>query len=192
MMKKIAALFLCLFLLPGWTGVPAEEQPAVPEAGSLAFPSPAGEDFQVFTGNDGEQYDLFEIRKLFFDGNHRANAVYGIYERIAEEDGDFSGKTAENGEFTYDLAPDCRIMMINPETWDLLDPYVEVPDLFSWYIDAFLGWEAPQGRELVFQCDLPEEDPDAAEADFTFITTRIRLNGQDQIEYMEYLYVPWG
>ena len=45
---------------------------------------------------------------------------------------------------------------------------------------------------LVFQCDLSEEEQLDTEVDFWFVTTKIRLNDQGEIEYMEYVYVPWG
>ena len=39
---------------------------------------------------------------------------------------------------------------------------------------------------------LPEDQRDTAQADFWFVTTRIRLNAAGEIEYMEYYYVPWN
>lgn len=159
---------------------------------ALSFPDSAGEGYAVYTGEDGEQYDLFEIRKLFYDGNHKVYAVSGVYERVAEDEDCYYGKTAENEVFTYDFAPDIQVMMINTDTWDLLDPLVPTADLYTWYIDAYMGGEAPESGELVFQYDLPEEERETTQADFWFITTRIRLNEQNQIEYLEYYYVPWA
>lgn len=158
----------------------------------LSFPGDEGEAYEIFTDEDGERYDLFEIRKLFYDQNHKVYAVSGVYERIAMDDDCYYSKQAKNGTFTYDLAPDCRMMMINPETWDLLDEYVPVQDLYAWYLDAYLGGEEPESGELVFRYDLPEDEQESAEVDFWFITTRIRLNEQQQIEYMRYFYVPWA
>lgn len=146
----------------------------------------------VFTGSDGEQYDLFEVRKLFYDENHKVYAVSGVYERVAEDDECYYGKTAEDGAFTYDLAPDFQAYMLAPEDWDPMQAYTLTNDLYTWYINAYLGGEAPEGRELIFQYDLPEDEQETAEKDFWFVTTRIRLNEQNQIEYMEYYYVPWG
>ena len=159
---------------------------------ALSFPASFDEGYEIYTGSDGEQYDLFEIRKLFYDQDHKVYAVSGVYERIALDDDCYYGKTAENETFTYDLAPDFQAVMIDPETWDLLDPYVPVPDLYAWYIDAYRGGEEPESGELVFQYDLPEDERENAEVDFWFITTRIRLNDQNEIEYMQYYYVPWG
>ena len=119
-------------------------------------------------------------------------AVSGVYERVAEDEDCYYGKTAENEVFTYDFAPDIQVMMINTDTWDLLDPLVPTADLYTWYIDAYMGGEAPESGELVFQYDLPEEERETTQADFWFITTRIRLNEQNQIEYLEYYYVPWA
>ena len=159
---------------------------------ALSFPDSTEEGYEVFTGSDGERYDLFEIRKLFFDENHKVCAVSGVYERVAPDDDCYCGKVAENSEATYDFAPDFKAMMINDETWDLADPFVQVDDLYAWYIDAYLDGEAPESGDPVFLYDLPEEEQETAQADFWFLTTRIRLNEQNQIEYLEYYYVPWG
>ncbi len=163
----------------------------VPED-ALSFPDSAEEGYEIYIGDDGEQYDLFEVRKLFYDEKHRVYAVSGVYERIVLDDDCYGSKAAGNGTFTYDLAPDFQAVMINPETWDLLDPYVPVPDLYAWYIDAYRGGEEPESGELVFRYDLPEDEQYSEEVDFWFITTRIRLNDRQQIEYMRYYYVPWG
>ena len=159
---------------------------------ALSFPSSAEEGYEIFTGSDGEEYDLFEIRKLIYDKDHKVYAVSGVYERVAEDDECYYGKMAEDGAFTYDLAADFRAYMMDPETGDPLEPNVPTADLYTWYIDAYLGGETPKGRELIFQYDLPEEEQETAEKDFWFVTTRIRLNEQNEIEYMEYYYVPWG
>ena len=75
-----------------------------------------------------------------------------------------------------------------------IDDYVAVTDLYQWYIDAYIGREDYDGHELVFACDLPEDDSlwDTSYADFWFVTTKIELNEQGEIQYMEYAYVPWG
>ena len=158
----------------------------------LSVPDSAGGDYETYTGEDGEQYDLFEIRKLFYDRNHQVYAVSGVYERVAEDEDCYYGKTAENAVFTYDFAPDIRIMMVNTETWDLSDPFVPVTDLYAWYIDAYMCGEEPESGDIVFLYDLPEDERETAQPDFWFLTTRIRLNEQNQIEYLEYYYVPWG
>ena len=160
---------------------------------ALAFPEPAGqENFEVFTGSDGEKYDLFEVKKLFYDANHKVYAVYGTYERVAEDDDCYYGKLAQDGSFTYVLAPDFTADMMNPETMDPMDANVPVKDLYAWYIDAYLGGEAPANGELVFQCDIPADQQETTQADFWFVTTRIRLNAANEIEHMEYYYVPWN
>ncbi len=160
---------------------------------ALAFPEPAGqENFEVFTGSDGEKYDLFEVKKLFYDVNHKVYAVYGTYEHVAEDDDCYYGKLAQDGSFTYVLAPDFTADMMNPETMDPLDSNVPVKDLYAWYIDAYLGGEAPANGELVFQCDIPADQQETTQADFWFVTTRIRLNAANEIEHMEYYYVPWN
>ena len=161
-------------------------------ADALAFPSSFEEGYEIYTGNDGEKYDLFEIRKLFYDEHHKVYAVSGVYERVALDDDCYYGKIAENSAFTYDLAPDFHAEMMNPESQDPFDPNVPVSDLYSWYIAAYRNGEEPADRDLVFQYDLPEDQQENAEVDFWFVTTRIRLNNQQQIEYMQYYYVPWG
>ena len=161
-------------------------------ADALAFPASIEEGYEIYTGNDGEQYDLFEIRKLFYDENHKVYAVSGVYERIVLDDDCYSGKIAENGAFTYDLAPDFQAMMVDPETGDLAGPFVPVTDLYSWYIDTYMVGEKPESGDLIFKYDLPEDERENADVDFWFITTRIRLNDQQQIEHMRYYYVPWG
>ena len=158
----------------------------------LSVPASLEENYEVFTGSDGEQYDLFEVRKLFYDEHHHVYAVSGVYERVVMDDDCYGGKIAEDGTFTYNLAPDFQAVMVDPESWDLMEPYVPVPDLYAWYIDAYRGGEEPESGELIFQCDLPEDEQDNAEVDFWFITTRIRLNEMNEIEYMQYYYVPWG
>ena len=55
-----------------------------------------------------------------------------------------------------------------------------------------MNGEAPESGELVFLYDLPADEQETTQADFWFITTRIRLNEQNQIEYLEYYYVPWA
>ena len=163
-------------------------------AAALTFPSSAGDigdSFEVFTGSDGEQYSMFEICKLHYDANHRVYAVSGCYERLVEDEECCSGKLAEDGTFTYSLAPDFRAEMQSPSAPDP-NAFVSVTDLYTWYIDAYLMGQAPANGELVFQCDLTDVDTETTQPDFWFVTTRIRLNEQNQIEYMEYCYVPWG
>ncbi len=161
-------------------------------ADTLSFPASFEEGYEIYTGNDGEQYDLFEIRKLLYDENHKVYAVSGVYERIVFDDDCYSSKIAGNGAFTYDLAPDFQAKMVDPETGDLSGPFIFVTDIYTWYIDTYMGGEKPESGELIFRYDLPEDEREYAEVDFWFITTRIRLNDQQQIEYMQYYYVPWG
>ena len=163
-------------------------------AGSLTFPSSAGDTqdgWYVFTGSDGRQYDLFEIRKMYYDQNHKVYAVAGVYERIEQNEESESGIPADDGAFTYYLAPGFRAEMQSPSDPDP-DAFVSVTDLYAWYIDAYLQGKAPKNGELVFECDLSNEEAAAVNPDFWFVTTRIRLNDQNQIEAMESVYVPWG
>ena len=159
---------------------------------ALSFPDSEEEGYETYTGEDGEEYDLFEIRRMYYDENHTVYAVSGVYERVIEDEDCYYGKTADSAVFTYDLAPDFQAMMINTDTWDLADEFVPVTDLYTWYIDAYMCGEAPESGELVFEYDLPEEERETTQADFWFITTRIRLNELNQIEYLKYYYVPWA
>ena len=69
---------------------------------------------------------------------------------------------------------------------------VTVTDLYQWYIDAYLDGSDYDGHELVFYSDLNEEQKETVNADFWFVTTQIELNEMDEIQYMKYVYVPWG
>ena len=63
----------------------------------------------------------------------------------------------------------------------------------QWFVDVYLGGEEElEGRELVFQCDFPEDERIDATYDFGFLTTRIQLNELNEIVYMEYVWVPWA
>ena len=75
--------------------------------------------------------------------------------------------------------------------WDDLDDYVETDDLYRWYVDAYLDGVEPEG-EMRFSVDVPEEERDLAEVDFWFVTTRIELDEEGRIRYMEWVYTPWG
>ena len=146
--------------------------------------------FTVYTDENGTSYEWFEVRKLLYDENHQVYAVTGRYECYVEDDEDGHGEYAGDGLVTYPLAKDFHAEMAG----DMYDPFETktVTDLYEWYIAAYLDGQAPEGRELIFQCDLPPEADEFTEVDFWFVTTRIRLNAQDEIEYMEYVYVPWG
>ena len=152
--------------------------------------APANTEFTTYTDANGQSYSLFEINKMHYDGNHHVYAVSGQFVRTVEGEEDFYPESAENGKlFTYNLASDFRAMMITDTAEG--DTFSEVNDLYSWYIRAYLGGQAPAG-EMVFQCDLPEEQRFDGSYDFWFVTTRIHLNQNQEIDYMEYVYVPWG
>ena len=159
---------------------------------SLTFPSEGGEDYNVYTGSSGAQYDLFEIRKLLYDKDHHVYAVTGVYERVAtDEEGMYFGDTAEESLVTYNLADNFHADMQSPSGPDP-DAFEPVTDLYAWYINAYLEGKAPVGRELIFSCDLTDEQTETTDVDFWFVTTQIRLNEKNEIEYMRYHYVPWA
>ena len=169
----LAALFLCAFAAFGALAQDAQE--------------PA---FTVYTDESGTAYEWFEVQKLLYDENHQVYAVMGRHERFVEDEDDGHGEYAEEELVTYPLAKDFQAEMAG----DMYDPIETrtVTVLYEWYIAAYLDGQAPEGRELIFQCDLPPEADEFTEVDFWFVTTRIRLNAQDEIEFMEYVYVPWG
>ena len=161
---------------------------------SLVFRDPSAQehDFYVCRGQDGVMYDLFEIEKLHYDSNHHVYAVTGQFERIVSGDEVPEGEYADNGEvFTFTLAPDFHAEMIRSMTAGTMEN-IEVMDLYQWYIHAYMEDHAPANGELRFLADVPEADRDTAEVDFWFVTTRIELNDNNEIQYMEYEYVPWG
>lgn len=159
---------------------------------STASGAPSAGAFTVHTGADGQSYPLFEVRKLFMDGSHQVYAVSGVYERVAEGEEGVYGQTADNAAvFTYPLAPDFRAEMLGSMADETM-ANVPVSDLYAWYVGTYMDGQAPADGNLVFLYDLPEAQRDTASPDFWFVTTRIRLNSQNQIEYMEYQYVPWN
>ncbi len=158
----------------------------------LAYTDADDRNFTVHTGNDGKKYDLFEIQKFIYEGGKVA-AVTGQFERVGMDDDCYAPEYADNGTlYTYYLADGFSAEMMDPVSDDPLDPYIPVTDLHAWYIDAYMAGEAPANGELTFQCDLPADEAEAEGADFWFVTTRILLNQNSEIEYMEYFYVPWA
>ena len=157
---------------------------------SLSISSAAVEGFNIFTGKDGRQYDMFEIQKLLYDDAHHVYAVSGQYERFVEGnecyEGDLTGEVV-----TYNLAPDFRADMQSPADPDP-EAYASVTDLYTWYIDAYLEGKTPEGGNLVFSCDLTDAQAETTPVDFWFVTSYIRLNDKNEIEYMKSRYVPWG
>ena len=150
------------------------------------------ETFTEYTAANGQVYDLFEITKLLYDAGHKVYAVEGNYSRVIEDEDCYASEEADGGKkFTYMLAQNFHARMLNRYTSDPADTFTEETDLYDWYVAAYLG-DVPVTGNLVFQCDLSEEEQLDTEVDFWFVTTKIRLNDQGEIEYMEYVYVPWG
>ncbi|MBR4458552.1 MAG: hypothetical protein IKS31_06325 [Clostridia bacterium] len=150
--------------------------------------------FYTFRGDNGLDYDQFVVYRLHYDAARKVYAVTGRFERIvfpAGGDEEPYGESANGGAmFTFTLAPDFVAWMIRDMS-DGIETYMPVTDLYKWWIDAYLGGDAPEG-EMTFMADLPEADWDFADVDFWFFTTKIELNENNQIRYMEYSYVPWG
>lgn len=150
------------------------------------------QNFTVFTDGAGQTYEWFEVQKLHYGADHKVTAVSGRFERYVPDDEDGHGEYPADGEvYTYPLAEDFRAEMTAGMTADTMDN-VPVTDLYQWYLDAYLDGQAPESGELVFQCDLPPEADEFTPVDFWFVTTRIRLNDRNEVEFMEYVYVPWG
>ncbi len=160
---------------------------------AVTLPSASGNAetaFQTYQGQDGETYRMFEIQKLLYDASHHVYAVSGAYERTVEEEDGYYPVYADGGKiFTYSLAPDFRASMI--VNGYEMDTYTEVNDLYAWYVSAYLNGAEPEGG-MTFQCDLPAELQSETPTDFWFVTTQIRLNQNNEIEYMEYVFVPWA
>lgn len=66
---------------------------------------------------------------------------------------------------------------------------IQVPGLYTWYISAYPDGETPVG-DMAFMYDFPEDQWADIRTDFRFVTTQIRLNQQNEMEYMEYVYDP--
>lgn len=147
-------------------------------------------DFYVYKSANGLSYDMFEIRKMHYDASHGVYAVSGVFEKVAYDDEIPYGETAEGGRlFTFNLSPGFSARMIADNYSEMKETVVS--DLYGWYVAAYMEGKAPQG-DMTFLYDLPEKDRAEAEVDFWFVTTKIRLNNLNEIDYMEYIYVPWG
>ncbi len=148
--------------------------------------------YESFETPDGTEYDLFVITKMNYGPDHKVTSVTGHFERVIPEgeEGYPEPDIAPDSEKTYPLAEDFSADMVA----GMFDDYAIIPvtDLYQWYIDAYIGHDDYDGHELVFTADLPENELDTAYADFWFVTTRIELNAQDEIQYMQYVYVPWA
>ena len=148
--------------------------------------------FVTFEDAKGTSYDLFCITRLNYGEDHKVTSVTGHFERVMEnEEGMFTPDLAADSEKTYPLAPDFKAQMIG-NTLDYDMKTVEVTDLYQWYIAAYLADTGYDGHELVFASDLPQETLNTATYDFWFVTTKIELNEKGEIQYMEWIYTPWG
>ena len=141
---------------------------------------------------DGNVYDMFEITKFNFGDDHKVTSVTGHFVRVVQdEDGIDTPEALEGSEATYSLAADFKAMMCK-DTQDNIYENEPVTDLYEWYVKAYMDGEEYDGHEWVFQCDLPDDQKVDGTYDFWFVTTKIELNEQNEITYMEYDYVPWG
>ncbi|MBR5109861.1 MAG: hypothetical protein IK099_06665 [Clostridia bacterium] len=158
--------------------------------GALCTYGAADRKFSSFETADGVSYDLFVITKMHYGADHQVVSVTGHYERVAVGEEYDVPEEAPDSERTYNLAADFTADMVDNDQPGFM--LVPVTDLYAWYIDAYLGRDNYDGHELVFTADLTKEEMDTADADFWFVTTRIELNGNDEIQYMEYVFVPWS
>lgn len=161
---------------------------------SLATAGTGGEEhrFYAHKAQNGQIYDLFKVKKMHYDYNHHVYAVTGVYERVVSDEGYVHGEIADNGsEFTYLIASDFHAEMLNGATENSLIN-IPVTDLYQWYLDAYMNGENPETGNLTFEYDLPQEEQGITHADFWFVTTHIELNDSNEIQFMEYVYVPWG
>ena len=147
--------------------------------------------FSAFTDAQGRSFGWFVVTKLLYGSDHKVYAVQGHYERPVMGEEYETSEIAAGSETIYPLADDFHASMLASMT-DAEMTYRPVTDLYAWYIDAYVGRDGYDGHELVFASDLTEAEREGADLDFWFVTTRIELNEQGQIRYMEYVYVPWG
>lgn len=150
------------------------------------------EPFESFTDASGADYPLFVIDRLNCDEGQSVISVTGHFERIAmDEEGEYP-LPAAGSELTLPLAPDFTADMLS-SICDLEMNYEQVTDLYGWYLKAYLNMSPDSAYILTFDADLTDEElRSGLNGDFWFVTTRIRLNEKNQIEYMEYVYVPWA
>ena len=137
-----------------------------------------GRSFATWTDAEGNVYDLFTVTAFEMDADNRVIGITGSYSTIGvSEDGYYDSVGGDlNGPFTYPLAADFHADMSDSESEDGETDYSNVTDLYSWYVDAYMGGEA---------------DPNGA-LDFWFVTTQIELNEDGEVTYMTYVYVPWA
>lgn len=149
--------------------------------------------FATFTASNGAVYDWFTVTKLHYDYDHHVNAVSGYYERFVPGEESDGSEKAEGSEKMYSLASDFHADMINSMTEGEIN-LVPVTDLHQWYVDAYIGRENYYGNDFIFTVDYPDGyfDSGIVEPDFWFVTTQIELNDRNEIQYMKYVYVPWG
>lgn len=178
-MKKILAVLTALVLM-------------TVSVAALAEDASAKHNFATFTTDNGTVYDLFVITKMNYGADHKVTSVTGHFERIVHAElGEYAPEEAPGSEVTLNLAPDFKALMF--ETANDLENQVTVTDLYQWYVDAYCGGkDGLEGRELVFQCDLPEDEQTNGDYDFWFVTTKIEMNEQKEITYMENVFVVWG
>lgn len=132
------------------------------------------------------------IEKLNYGGNHSVISVTGRFVRIFpnRESGE-EPETAAGSETTFTLASDFGALLC--EEPNVMDSLIEVTDLYQWYVDTHLGGEEElEGRELVFRCDLADEEKIDGNWDFDMVITKIELNERNEIVYMESRYAPWA
>lgn len=160
----------------------------------LALPLACAEEAHNFKAEekDGNAYDMFEITKFNFGDDHKVTSVTGHFIRMTQdEDGVDCSDALEGSEATYPLAADFKAMMCK-DVYDNIGENEPVTDLYEWYVNTYLDGTDYDGHEWVFQCDLPDDQKIDGQYDFWFVNTRIELNDQNEIIYMQYDYVPWG
>lgn len=150
------------------------------------------EPFESFTDAMGTDYPLFVIDRLNCDEGHHVASVTGHFERIAiDEEGEYPLPAAGSG-VTFPLSSDFTAYMLS-SICDLEMNYEQVTDLYGWYLKAYKNLSPDSGHTLTFDANLTEEELlSGLTGDFWFVTTQIRLNEENQIEYMEYVHVPWA
>ena len=147
--------------------------------------------FATYTDKNGKTFNLFSVTRLNMDDNHHVESVTGMYERIVYGEECVEPDEAPESKVTYSLAENFHAEMINSMTEPEM-VNIPVTDLYQWYIDAYIGRDHYDGHDIIFCDDLTEEQMEMVNPDFWFVETKIKLNEQNEIEYMEYVSVPWA
>ena len=137
-----------------------------------------GSNFAAWTDEEGNVYSLFTVTAFELDADNRVTGITGSYTTIGVSEAGYYDSVGGdlNGPFTYPLAADFHADMTESAGESTEADYANVTDLYSWYVDTYMGGEVGENGAL----------------DFWFVTTQIELNENGEVSYMTYVYVPWA